>query len=581
MGTIAKIQLQNFKRFKRLSFSCSEENIFVGPNNAGKSTILDALRVLYGALRYAKGKSPRPLNMGNEGTLMGYSIPATSLPISLRNIAHNYSNEDAILDFTHSNGTQLRIRLNPEDQPVLYITNRYTETKSSKTYFSTFPTDLVIVPTLAPFEEEEELRTRETAQKNRSTRLAARNFRNIWYRAEPGEFSEFAALVARTWPGIELKPPELRDDGKIWMYFSESRRDREIYWAGFGFQVWLQVITHLLRGNSESAIIIDEPDIYLHPDLQRKLLSILQDRHLQFFLATHSTEIINAARVGSIVSISHSDKAPKRISKDEEYQAVFDYLGSADNVEIAKLSRARRIIFVEGKDKALLRRLAEKTGKGRALLQPDTLVLAAGGFSQWRRVSETSWAFKNVLGVEANIFSIFDRDYRCEEEIIAHEAALLSHGIYCHVWRRKEIENYILHPEAVARLIQKRMMARRGSYDLSELVADLDRLLEEFRVPTLSQVLFHKQEYARQIKDTRHRTDLDKEAIMAFDISWRDSAQRYSLVGGKELIGAICRYAQDTHGVTLSTTALLTELKPSEVPIELTNVLEELDSFYE
>lgn len=519
--------------------------------------------------------------MGPEGTLMGYSIPPNSLPITLRNIAHNYSSEDAILDFTHTNGTQLRIRLNPEDQPVMYITNRFTETRSSKTYFAHFPTDLVIVPTLAPFEEEEELRTRETAQKNRSTRLAARNFRNIWYRADPSEFEEFSALVAKSWPGIEIKSPELRDDGNVWMYFAENRRDREIYWAGFGFQVWLQVLTHLLRGGKDSTIIIDEPDIYLHPELQRKLLSLLQERHLQFFLATHSTEIINAARVGSIVAINGSGRTPKRISKDEEYQAVFDYLGSADNVEIAKLSRARRIIFVEGKDKAILRRLAEKIGKGRALLQADTLVLTAGGFSQWRRVAETAWTFKNVLGVEANIFAIFDRDYRCEEEISSHESELLKHGIYCHIWRRKEIENYLLNPETISRLLKKRLVSREAVYDHDQIVIDLEKILEELRVPTLSQVLFHKQEYARQIKDTRHRTDLDNEAISLFDGAWKDTSKRYETVGGKEFIGALCRYAQDTHGITLSTGALLTELRASEVPNELATVLEAIDSFYE
>lgn len=579
MAAIAKIHLENFKRFERVTFRCGAENIFVGPNNSGKSTLLDALRILYGALRYARGKAPRPLNLGPEGTLMGYAIPVGSLPITLKNIAHNYSGDDAILTFTHSNGTELRIRLNPDDEPVLYITNRFTETKSSRTYFSHFPIDLVIVPTISPFEEEEEIRTAETVQKNRSTRLAARNFRNIWHRAKPDEFNEFAALVAKTWPGIEVKPPE-PSSGNIRMFFSENRRDREIYWAGFGFQVWLQVLTHLLRGTCESTIIIDEPDIYLHPDLQRKLLHILQGRYAQYFLATHSTEIINAAQVGSIVNINSPGRSPRRITKDEEYQALFDYLGSADNVEIAKLSRARKIVFVEGQDKSLLRRFASKTGKRSALLQGDTLVLAAGGFSQWRRVSETAWTFKNVLGVEANIFALFDRDYRCDEEIVEHELALGDNGITCRVWRRKEIENYGLHPDAIVRTIQKRCSESGKTIDKGETERDLNTILEDLRPSILSQMLFFRQEYAKKIRDKRHRTDIDRQVLTDFDALWKNPSYRYRVVGGKDFLGAVSRYAQDQHGVNLSFASLMTEIRSSEIDAEMIEVLTQLDDFY-
>jgi predicted ATP-dependent endonuclease of OLD family len=44
-ATIHSIKLTNFKRFESFYFSARAANVLVGPNNSGKSSILDALRV--------------------------------------------------------------------------------------------------------------------------------------------------------------------------------------------------------------------------------------------------------------------------------------------------------------------------------------------------------------------------------------------------------------------------------------------------------------------------------------------------------------------------------------------------------
>jgi hypothetical protein len=52
----------------------------------------------------------------------------------------------------------------------------------------------VIVPTLAPFEEVEPYLQDETIQRNESSRLASRYFRNIWHRKSDAEFAAFKEL---------------------------------------------------------------------------------------------------------------------------------------------------------------------------------------------------------------------------------------------------------------------------------------------------------------------------------------------------------------------------------------------------
>src|SRR5579859_4031623 len=61
------------------------------------------------------------------------------------------------------------------------------------------------------------------------------------------------------------------------MFCDERRIERELFWAGFGFQVWCQLLTHILRAETATVLVIDEPEIYLHPDLQHQLLSLLRD----------------------------------------------------------------------------------------------------------------------------------------------------------------------------------------------------------------------------------------------------------------------------------------------------------------
>ncbi|MFZ8305259.1 AAA family ATPase, partial [Staphylococcus aureus] len=50
-----------------------------------------------------------------------------------------------------------------------------------------------------------------------------------------------------------------------------SRNEREIAWAGDGIQIWLQELYHMWMQRAADVIILDEPDVFLHPDLQRRL----------------------------------------------------------------------------------------------------------------------------------------------------------------------------------------------------------------------------------------------------------------------------------------------------------------------
>jgi hypothetical protein len=73
-------------------------NVLVGPNNAGKSTVLDGLRLLWGAHRLARQRNPALLSNTDDGmpSGWGWQIPLTSFPFDLENIHTNYQTDPAI-----------------------------------------------------------------------------------------------------------------------------------------------------------------------------------------------------------------------------------------------------------------------------------------------------------------------------------------------------------------------------------------------------------------------------------------------------------------------------------------------------
>lgn len=185
-------------------------NVLVGPNNAGKSSLLDAFRLLEACYRHARNKNPSLIQIPDGNVFSGYEVPDNVLPFSLANATHNYSDRDAVLDFRHANGAHAIIRLHPERQTKFYIDAAGPRLTTSSKFRRAFPVELVIVPTLAPLEAEEQWVQDATVQRNATTRLASRVLRNIWLRRSEEDFESFRDDVVAAWPSIQLKKPEIR-----------------------------------------------------------------------------------------------------------------------------------------------------------------------------------------------------------------------------------------------------------------------------------------------------------------------------------------------------------------------------------
>ena len=245
---IASVQFHEFKAFARYSLSLDHVNILVGPNNSGKSTILGAFRTLAIGLRQARSKKPECVDTP-EGSGPGYRLSETTLPMSLENVHTNYGATDSRVIFQLSNGNRLHLMFPRTEGCFLIPETRSTFIQSPASFKKAFPIDLTVVPVLGPLEHRERRRERETVVAGLSTHRASRHFRSYWHYFPDG-FEDFAALIRTTWPGMDIQPPEIADlfTGELSMFCLEDRLTRELCWAGFGFQIWCQ----LLNSRSES-----------------------------------------------------------------------------------------------------------------------------------------------------------------------------------------------------------------------------------------------------------------------------------------------------------------------------------------
>ncbi len=576
MSFVKSIQLTNFKQFRNFVVSCKQLNILTGPNNAGKSSVLDALRIVSDVVRYSHRKRPGRKSFPGADVCGYYNPPQSAISIPINNISRNYSDDPALVSVVFSNGAKLHVTLHPDNPIEVFLEADGNLPATGVAFRKIIDLDLCIVPTLGPFEETEDYLRDATVDANENTRRAARNFRNIAIRMDAAKFEAYKDLVKSSWPGVQIQKPE-RDGTSIIMMYEEDRIPREIYWSGFGLQVWFQMLMQILRGDNNSIFVLDEPDIYLHADVQRRLLNICREKFGQLFLATHSTEIINEANPGDILMVKRGSRGAKRVSDEKSYRELFQYLGSSENAEFARLSRAKRIVFFEGKDRKILKKFSKKLGVGTCLEDPDTVFIKIGGFGQWKKVTHASWTLSELFDMDVSIAALFDSDHRSEAEIRDFLSNTDLEGVCCRVLARKEIENYCLNFSSISRFVKKNAHSNGIVVSDDEIEKVLVELTDEFEVDTVSSRTGQRITFARKNGRKDADASISKAELTEIKARWHDLNERFKLVDGKTFVRDLSQYTQRKYGFSTSVARLIDEMRLDEIDSDLIRILSEFD----
>jgi hypothetical protein len=585
MHQFTKVEFKRFKAFENFTLQLRHFNILVGPNNAGKSTVLAAFRILAAGLRTANRRKPVLIH-GPVGTTYGHIIELGSISVAEENIYYNYDRSSpAWVTFRLSNNNELQLYFPERDVCYLIPIVNTGSANSPSSFSKSFDCPIGFVPILGPVEHHERLYEKEAARLALFNYRAARNFRNIWYHF-PLQFESFRSLLRQTWPGMDIESPYIdlsHQKPVLHMFCPEERIPREIFWAGFGFQVWCQMLTHIVQSREVSMFLIDEPDIYLHSDLQRQLLGLLRNLGPDILIATHSAEIITEAEPDDILLIDKRRKNGKRIKELARMSEVFSALGSNLNPILTQLAKTRRVVFVEGKDFQILEKVGRKLGLTAAGSRTGFAVIPVEGFSL-DRVRSLQRGIEATLGGKIAAAAVLDRDYRSSAECdaITTDSRNLCDPLIIHSC--KEIENFLLVPEALDRAAVFRLKdrARRGGSAL-EYTATLKDLLENFATQqknyVMSQYLTRRKNFERSLLSHYDEATINQMALDEFESAWSDTAHRLAMIPGKEAISFVNQYLSSDFGISITHTSIIDAMHIEEIPKELCSLIRTLDDF--
>lgn len=580
---ITSARFTRYKAFHNFQMALQDFNVLVGPNNAGKSTVIGAFRILAEGLRKARAKSPEPISVkGFSG--WGYRLNIGDLPISSENIFSDYDDsEPAQIRFRLSNGNHLLLHFPEQGDCILIAETNDRMPRSPSQFKALFDVEIGFVPILGPVDQKELLYSKEAARLALLAAGASRNFRNIWFHYPEG-FNEFRELIRSTWPGMDIEPPEaMGTQRQLAMFCPEQRHPREICWAGYGFQVWCQMLTYVVKATSASLFIIDEPDIYLHADLQRQLVSLLRELGPDILIATHSTEIIAECEPTSLLYVNKRNASAQRVRDVSQLKRVFSALGSNLNPTLTQLAKTKRVVFVEGLDFQILSIFARILGNHGIANRADFAVVQTAGFNPKRAV-DLAAGIDVTIGSRVLRAVILDRDYRSDAEVHEVRTELTKHGFLVHIHGRKELENYLLNANVLRRAINARLAerARRSGEhkkDCPDTASLIDQAMREVKHEVFAQIQARESEYKRRKNPGIDQATITAEVSKRFEELWVTEEARVALVPGKEVLARINSVLQDAVGVSVSDGQIAAQFHASEVPPDIANLINELTSF--
>lgn len=553
---IKQLNITNFRCYEKSTIIFNGTSILVGRNNAGKSTMIEALKIISSVTRkYKTLRFVAPPEWVAKEQLYGVSPNVENMNISDRGIFHMYGDPPGIIEALFTNGTSIKAYVG-EDLDIFAII--YDEegcpARNSKEAKGIDIPLIEVLPQISAVLDNEKIIKKHTVDGNRATRLASRNFRNqLFYYQEA--FPTFKTLVESTWERLKVSPIETAfvDDGQILQFYVRVQDfEAEIGWMGHGLQMWIQTMWFISQCSSNAVVVLDEPDVYMHADLQRRLVRLLSPMFSQLIIATHSLEIIEEVTSECIIPIDSSKKTIKPIGSEASLQSLTKQLGSPFNIDLARIFISNQFILWDGDDTS--RKILSAF---QSILYPQDLhplinlpKAFIDGWNDWEKVLMVSNLF-TLNRLKMDLFCIVNSGFHTPEEIMTRKQSAKTHKVNLHIWEKNEVENYAIHPEVIYRYISHNKL--QGEVDNEVLSGVMHSIANEMMDDIKEYPQGTMNAISENMENCHH--------------------QVYNFISGREFFNILTLWTQETYGISISARQVIPYFKIEEVPNEIKSVI--------
>jgi AAA15 family ATPase/GTPase len=584
---ITHVCIKNFKRFGSIEVDLQPLDCLVGPNNSGKTTLLQALALFDFCVHHC-------LNRKNgDFELKRRTIPPEDfyvLPVSdpmdlwtdrKTQAAGKQKRIEICLTFDRQQKVTATIKL---DYNRLALS--VDSSDNSREWFGILADyRLAYLPVFSAFLSQEERRTPAVIEGELARGRVHTIIRNLLLDLKEEErIAGLVSTLQNIFPVLKKMRIEFDEvsDRYISVAYQEEGHPKEfdVYSAGSGFQQFLYLFGFIYL-RKPSVVLLDEPDVHLHGQLQNALLDELHRlsrEGKQILFATHSRDLINRVSPNNIIYLA--EESAKRLQVGFDVYDTLDKLGSIEPTQLPIIQAYQRVLIVEDKtDHELLSIFCEKC-LGAANWQEieRRLAVCYAKGNPWKqsmhRLREQLQQIIPLGGHTLKAFVLADRDYYPEIDYLKQK--FQTEHLEWHIWDRAEIENYILCPSAIIRFLQE-----SGSCPVVEETSfreEFQRLLEASRQPALKNLVNAFDDY-RKHKD--QKWDPGTLADMASKLlaeKWPQDP--FTWADAKDVVlPGIKRWLQEHDWGQFSNRALAETLHPEELPKEVHDLAKKIQVF--
>jgi hypothetical protein len=465
---LTKLTIRNFKRFDEVEIPLANPVVFIGPNNSGKTSALQALALWELGLRRWKEKrsergapEKRPGVAINRRDLLMVPAPAANLlwrGLHVRNVQRTNGKQqtqniriDVLVEGnTAGKDWNCGIEFDFSNDESFFCRPLRLEDKKDPRRMpvpdEAYGVQVAFLPPMSGLASNETRLDSGAINVRLGEGRTAEVLRNLCYQL----LTEVTA--PKKWPllvdqirdlfQVELdEPVYVAERGEIQMTYRDAAGIRlDLSSSGRGLQQTLLLLAYLSL-HPGSVLLLDEPDAHLEILRQRDIYQILtrsaRDHGSQLIIASHSEEVLNQAAGTSEDSVVAFLGKPHRIPRNRT-AAIKRALDRVRCDQYYLAEQAGWVLYLEDRtDLSILKAFAERLQHpAREALRSPFLFPVGNqpnkGREHFNALVEAKPDLQGYLLVDRDAPDLHSRDSLREKK-----------------WERREIENYICQPETL------------------------------------------------------------------------------------------------------------------------------------